>query len=324
MRVFVTGGTGYVGTGVLASLVRAEHEVVALVRQASRLDVGGVTQVVEGDVLESQTYQEALQGCDACIHLVGLLREAPERGVTFEKLNYEATVAVLRACGRAGVKRFLHMSANGAERAIKTGYMITKAKAEEAVRASGLDWTIFRPTVIYGGREDRPSFVQMLEGHLKTLPLLPYFGDGRYRLAPVSLDEVSESFQLALTDPDAVGKTYHLCGNEEYAYKDLLRRLRDLAGFHCKVFPFPYWLMKGAASLLGGFAWFPVTEGQLRMLREGNVCPQGAATQDDLGVPRRSFDAWLHWRAGELLPPKPDQPLLESPSMTITRNLDEN
>ncbi|MCA9791331.1 MAG: complex I NDUFA9 subunit family protein [Candidatus Eremiobacteraeota bacterium] len=323
MRIFITGGTGFVGTEIVSRLVRAEHEVVALVRDPERLTARGLSQVVEGDVTRPETYQKALEGCQACVHLVGILREFPAQGITFEKLHYQATVDLLRNCSRFGVKRFLHMSANGAERAIQTGYMISKAKEEEAVRASSLDWTIFRPSVVYGGPEDRPSFVSTLVDSMKRLPLLPYFGDGSYRMAPVSVTEVASAFVAALGQPESVGKAYHLCGPEVYTYRALLTMLRDAGGFKVKLIPFPFWLMEAASGVLGGFAWFPVTDGMLRMLKEGNTCPDGAPTHGDLGVAPRSFEAWLYEREGQPLESKNTRMITgESASPTITRTLE--
>ncbi|MGE0488479.1 MAG: complex I NDUFA9 subunit family protein [Vulcanimicrobiota bacterium] len=320
MRIFVTGGTGFVGTEVLSRLVRAEHEVVALVRDPDRLTVRGVAQVVEGDVTRPDSYHQALENCQACVHLVGILREFPGQGITFEKLHYQATVDLLRSCSRFGVKRFLHMSANGAERAIQTGYMVSKAKEEEAVRASALDWTIFRPSVVYGGREDRPSFVSTLVDSMKRLPLLPYFGDGSYRLAPVSVTEVASAFVAALERPESIKQAYHLCGPEVYTYRAVLTMLREAGGHKVRLIPFPFWLMEAASGVLGGFSWFPVTDGMLRMLKEGNTCPESGLTHIDLGVGPRSFEAWLYEREGQPLESKNTRMIAGEP--TITRTLE--
>ncbi len=320
MRVFVTGGTGFVGAEVTRALVQAEHQVVALVRDRERLQVPGVSQVVLGDVTDGDSFEQVLATCDACVHLVGILREFPERGITFEKVNYQATVDLLRLCGRHSVRRFLHMSANGAERAINTGYMVSKAKEEEAVRASGLEWTIFRPSVVYGGQDDRPSFLSLVSDTMRKLPILPYFGDGSYRLSPISAGEVAQAFCRALQEPEAVGQAYHLCGLETYTYRALLTKVKETQGYDAKLIPFPFFLVETASGLLGGFPWFPLTQGMVRMLKAGNVCPEGALTHRDLGVKPRSFEAWLSERGGNPLESKNTRLLAPQP-MTITASL---
>ncbi|MBI3928175.1 MAG: complex I NDUFA9 subunit family protein [Armatimonadetes bacterium] len=297
MKVFVTGGTGFIGAEILSELVRAEHEVTALVRDPARLLVRGLKHG-SGNVLDPASYEPALKGSDACVHLVGILREFPDQGITFEKLNYQATVNLLRSCGKLGVRRFLHMSANGAERAISTRYMITKAKAEEAVRASSLDYTIFRPGLVFGGSVDRPNFVGMLEEAMSKLPAMAYFGSGDYRLAPVSARDVARSFARALNDPAASGKAFHLCGPESYSYLELLKMLREARAYRCKLFPLPVWLGRATAGVLGRYPWFPLTAGMLRMLLEGNLCPAGAPSPRDLGVEPESFRSWLLARTG--------------------------
>ncbi len=303
MRVFVTGGTGYLGSVVLQELVAAEHEVVALVRNPKRLVVRGV-QSVSGSLDDIPAWEEALRGCDACVHTVGILREEPDKGVTFEKVHYQYTVNLLRACAKLGVEHFIYISANGVERALPFDYMRTKAKAEQAVRASSLEWTILRPSVIFGGRPDCYNFVGALREHLHHAPAFPYFGDGRYRLAPVSADEVSEAVVASLAQPAARGQVYHLCGPETYTYKALLTLMNKIGEFKVRLFPLPWFVIEGAAGLLGGLSWFPLTPTMLKMLKSGNACPEGVKTGQSLEVPFRSFEQWLT----RTLPFKPQLP----------------
>ncbi|NIQ96450.1 MAG: NAD(P)H-binding protein, partial [Desulfuromonadales bacterium] len=114
----------------------------------------------------------------AVIHLVGIIREFPGKGVTFKKLHTEATRNALAAAAECGVGRFLQMSANGTRANADTGYHQTKWQAEEAVRSSSLDWTIFRPSLIYGKDGE---FVTMMKELVSKLPVVPVIGDGKYR-----------------------------------------------------------------------------------------------------------------------------------------------
>ena len=285
---------------MVARLVQAEHQVVLLARTLDKVSQGGLTQVVEGDITDPESYRGALADCQACVHLVGVLREFKDQGVTFDKLNYRATLDLVKACAKHEVKRFLLMSANGAEKALGSQFLLSKAKEEEAVRATDLDWTIFRPSLVYGGGEDRPSFLSTLQAAMEHTPIFPYFGKGDYRLSPVSAEEVAEAVEAALRTPESIHHCYHLCGPETLEYKELLAKVGEQFDKRKTLFPLPFWTIKAASSVLGSYAWFPVTSEMLALLKSENVCPPGALTHRDLGVRLRSFEAYLQTQAGNL------------------------
>lgn len=272
MKVFVTGGTGFVGNEVLRQLVAAGHHVRALVREGSedKLAVLEKVEVHSGDVTAADSLKGAMAGCDAVIHLVGIIREFPGRGITFEKLHVEATANVLQAAAAQGVQRYLHMSANGAQAQGTTDYHRTKWQAEELVRNSALDWTILRPSLIFGKGSE---FVIMLAELIRRLPVVPVFGDGQYRMQPVTVEQVAATFVRALAMPETVGATYLLGGGESYSYNEIL----DLTGRAlgkaevCKVRQ-PLFMIRPMVKMLQGFEKFPITGDQLTMLIEGNVC----------------------------------------------------
>ena len=167
--VFVTGATGFVGRAVIHALRAEGYKVRCLVRRGSERDLRGQEAIerVEGDVLARQTLDEGMGGCDAVVHLVGIIREHPSRGITFERIHVDGTLNVLGAAAAAGVRRYLHMSALGASATARSRYHQTKWLAEEAVRASALPWTIFRPSIIYGKGD---AFVSMLAGMIGASP----------------------------------------------------------------------------------------------------------------------------------------------------------
>ncbi len=272
MKVFVTGGTGFVGREILGQLLSAGHEVRALVRDGSQDKLAGHRNLEThiGDVTDAASLVGALDGCDAVIHLVGIIREFPGRGITFKKMHVTATENILEACDEQGVQRFLHMSSNGTRERGTTAYHRTKWQAEELVRASGLDWTIFRPSLIFGRGSE---FVKMLTELIRRVPVVPVIGDGQYRMQPVSVAQVAVSFVKALAMPESIGKTYHQGGSESYTYDAIL----DLTGKAMgrkqvtKVHQ-PLFMIKPMIKMLQGFEQFPITEDQLKMLVEGNVC----------------------------------------------------
>jgi NADH dehydrogenase len=177
---------------------------------------------------------------------------------------------VLSACQQAGIKRYLHMSANGTRKGAVSAYHQTKYLAEEEVRASSLDWTIFRPSLIYG-RGDQ--FISMLVNMLTRLPALPVVGDGRYQMQPLPVEQVALSFVKALVLPQTMGKTYHCGGAECLSYNELLDHVAAALGKKppCKI-PQPLMIMRPLVSVFQHLPFFPLTSNQLQMLLEGNCC----------------------------------------------------
>jgi NADH dehydrogenase len=272
MKVFLTGATGFVGSEVLRQLVATGDEVRALVREGSeeRLIVRENVEIHSGDITDASSLVGAIDGCDAVIHLVGIIREFLGRGVTFKKLHVDATQNILEACEQQGVKRYLHMSSNGTRASGSTAYHCTKWQAEGMVRDSILDWTIFRPSLIFGPGSE---FVNMVAELIRRVPVVPVIGDGQYRMQPVSVVQVAQSFVRALKMPETIGAIYHMGGAESYSYDEVI----DLtAGAMGKESPTkvhqPLFMIKPMIKMLQGFEAFPITDDQLKMLVEGNVC----------------------------------------------------
>jgi len=271
MKVFLTGGTGFVGREVLRQLVTAGHFVRALVREGSKgkLAVLENVEVHTGDLAESSSLVDALASCDAVIHLVGIIREFPGRGITFEKMHVEATENLLAAAEEQGVKRYLHMSSNGARECGNTGYHRTKWQAEEMVRGTDLNWTIFRPSLLFGQGSE---FVSMIAELIRRMPVVPVLGDGQYRMQPVALEQVAASFVKALVMPETIGATYHLGGSVSYSYDEILDLTAQAMGKKVTKIHQPLFMIKPMIKMLQGFEQFPITDDQLKMLIEGNVC----------------------------------------------------
>lgn len=283
MKVFVTGSTGFVGSEVVRQLVAADHRVVALVRPGSEEKLVEAEQVElhHGDVTEAESLPAGMEGCDAVIHLVGIIREFPDRGITFEKLHVEATRNVLAAASEQGIKRYLHMSANGVGPDSDSGYEKSKWKAEELVRDCDLDWTIIRPSIIFGPKGE---FLEMLGDLVRKLPIVPVVGDGEYRLQPVAVDQVAETFVKALEKSAAVGQEYHLGGAKSYTYDRILDLVGKALGKNqVRKVHQPVAMVKPMVELLESFEKFPLTSDQLTMMLNGNECdPMPWATAFDI------------------------------------------
>ena len=238
-RVLLTGATGFVGRSVLRELIAKGHKAVCLVRDrdaflasAKHLPADRF-EVVSGSIFDHESLAAAAQGADAAIHLVGVIQENRLRGQTFERVHVEGTLNVLSACKAAGIRRYLHMSALGTRRDAISEYHRTKWLGECHVRDSGLDWTIFRPSIIHGPDGE---FMHMMKTFVCDvtvpalgffplfIPVIPYFGDGMKQLQPVSVRDVAHCFVAALSLPATIGKIYELGGPEALTWKELTAR----------------------------------------------------------------------------------------------------
>ena len=231
-RVLLTGGTGFVGRYVLGELVRRGHHAVCLVRSEDKLravmpeaDRRRVTSV-PGTLFDRSALRDAVNGTDAVIHLVGIISE-DRGGQTFDRVHRQGTAAVVEAAAGAGVRRFVHMSALGTRPGAASEYHRSKWAAEQCVRAAGVDWTIFRPSVIHGPDGE---FMQLMKTMTCSLfpPVLPYFGSGRCRLQPIAVGDVARCFVGALHRPETVGQVYEMGGPETYSWKELYAACRRL------------------------------------------------------------------------------------------------
>lgn len=279
MKVLVTGGTGFVGREVLRELQRQGHQIRVLLRPGSekKLPPGIAVEIAHGDILDRQAVAAALPGCEAVIHLVGIIREFPSRGITFARLHAEATGVMVAATQAAGIRRYLHMSALESPAAPVPAYHQTKQQAEETVMGSGLLYTIFRPSVIYGPED---QFTNLLRRHIEVFRLVPIIGDGRYQLQPVAVWQVAQAFVQALINPKTVNKSYDVGGPEPVSFVDLVDTLAQVLGRRVWKIHLPAGPLRAVAGLLQYYPWFPVTPDQITMLLAGNTCDPREFYQD--------------------------------------------
>lgn len=213
MKVLVTGATGFVGGAVCDALKKqGVTEVVRLARN-SRPSPGGVA----GSVLNPESLRDAVRGCDAVIHLVGIISECREQ--TFEAVHIGGTRNILKAAQDAGVTRYIHMSALGTRPDAVSRYHRSKWEAEELVRGSGLQWTIFRPSLIYGRGN---GFTSLLEKMSRWSPVIPVIGSGKSLLQPIAVEDVARCFAAAAPSSDTAGRNFDLCGLERLSFEQVL------------------------------------------------------------------------------------------------------
>ncbi|HUG13674.1 MAG TPA: complex I NDUFA9 subunit family protein [Thermomicrobiales bacterium] len=276
--VLLIGGTGYVGDRMRFALRDAGWPVRLLTRSAGDRHVGEGFDVARGDITNRESLVAAMQGVVAAINLVAIIKE--QGAATFENINYQGSVNVVDAARQAGVTRLIQMSAIGAGDLPGYPYLHTKWRAENYVKESGLDWTILRPSIIFGPG-DKVQFVGQMADLVKRAPVIPIVGDGRSRFQPIHLDDVSACYARALADDGTIGQTLEIAGPEVLTYEEILDECAATLGKKKRKAHVPVSLMMPAASVMGfiPFIEAPVTTDQLRMLKIDN-------TTDDNATPR--------------------------------------
>ena len=273
MRVAIIGGTGFVGGYLVDALLADGNDVAALVRPGSesKLRGGGKVRTVVGDLSSRESLGELVRGCDAVIYNVGLLREFPRRGITFENEQYQGVVDTVAAMKDAGVSRLLLMSAIGVKDP-GTPYQSTKFRAEQHALASGLDVTVLRPSVIFGDPRGTMEFATQLYRDM-VKPPLPGVEFPGVRMSPVAVEDVADAFVRALHDDETIGQTYELGGPEVLSWGDIFERITEAAGKSKFALTMPLPLMRIGATMFDWLPFYPVTRDQLTMLEEGNTAP---------------------------------------------------
>jgi len=306
--VMLTGATGFVGRSVVRELLAKGLRPVCLVRSAEKLraqhrDVASerFTPIV-GSLSDRGALREAAEQSQAAIHLVGIIIARPLRGQTFAAIHTRGTVYVVDAVQRAGIRRYAHMSALGARAGAVSAYHRTKWAAEEYVRRSGLDWTIFRPSLIHGPDGE---FMQLIKRFMCGLvpPVIPYFGSGQAKVQPVSVKDVAACFVRSLAIPDTIGKVIPLGGPKAFSWVELYNACRAVmpGAKHWKpIVSQPVAFAKFSAilgqpimalveTIVPSMRVFRFDAGQVQMSQEDSTCDHTIAERS-FGIKMRAFE----------------------------------
>ncbi|HEY6273931.1 MAG TPA: complex I NDUFA9 subunit family protein [Terriglobales bacterium] len=281
MKVFLTGVTGFVGQHMLQRLLSQGHSVRGLVRPGTRGALFSSSTHPDwrenfsyspGDVVNGTGLDRGVEGCEAVIHLVGIIVEKGKN--TFAAVHHVGTRNVVDAAKRAGIKRFVHMSALGVGAGV-AAYQTSKWKGEQEVRNSGIPYCILRPSLIFGPGD---GFVTQMMDIMRKGPLLRLVpGDGQSKYRPVFIGDVTACFASALNAGEATNQTIELGGADELSLNEVLEEIARCAGVRKRALHIPMPLMfLGAALAQSLLPNPPVTVDQLRMLREGSTCDLGA------------------------------------------------
>ena len=278
MTVLVTGGTGFVGPYVVHALRARETPVRALVRRpagATRLTAWGV-ELATGDVTDPASLRAACEGVDTVVHLVAIIRGRP---ADFERVMTEGTRNVVASAQEAGVRRFVLASALGLDERSKDAvpYFAAKWQMERAVRESGLEHVIFRPSFVFG-RDGGvlPTFIRLA----RYAPATPIIGPGRQRLQPIWVEDLAEYYALATTERTGTNQTFELGGPEAVSWNEFWDRLKRVLGVRRPSVHVPFGLMRAQATVTERLPGAPVSRDQLTMLELGdNVVTDSSAVE---------------------------------------------
>ena len=243
--ILVVGGTGFVGTTAVHALRAADHPVRVLARRPEKQDQlrAWGCEVVQGDMTDADSLRRAVEGCDTVVHFVA---DAPwARREAFERVMVQGTRDLVEAAKNAGTKRIVLMSANGTEEGRElTPYYHAKWEEEQAVKYSGLEHVIFRPSFIFGsGGGILPQQIRIV----RYSPVTPILG--RHRLQPIWVDDVAAFFAAAVGGDDAANRTFELGGPDRLTWADLHALIRKTLGKRRIAFQMPPALLKAGASV---------------------------------------------------------------------------
>ncbi len=301
MKVALFGGTGFVGSYLIDELISNNHLLQVLVRPGSehKLRSTDKSTLFSGDIRQPQTIQAVLETADAVIYNIGILREFPNKGITYNALHFSSAKNCIDIAQELGVQRFILMSANGVK-AVGVGYQTTKYLAEQYLKNSSLDWTIFQPSLIFGDPRgnSRSEFCSQLKKDMLSLPLpAPLFFDGllpfhagEFAMSPIHVRDVAQFFIKALDKKDTYGKSYQLGGPTAYTWKEIIDIIAAGYGKGKWKIPAPVLPVKILAALLGRYSWFPITKDQLTMLMAGNTCDSTQA-YEQFGIKATEFNS---------------------------------
>jgi uncharacterized protein YbjT (DUF2867 family) len=278
--ILLTGATGTIGTPLLRRLTAAGEPVRCLVRDPRRLGAERVrVQIALGDLGNPASFRNAMRGVETVVHLAAAIRDQP--GGSIEELDAVATLRLVRAAERAGVKRFMFFSAIGASLHSPARFFRAKALAEEAVEDAGVDSTVFAPSIVYSPGD---PWITLLD-RLTRLPVAPVSGAGDALYQPIWADDVADCVVGALRNSNGQ-RRYELAGPEALTYDGIVKTALRAFGRRRRLVHVPLPVVRASLAVAGAFAGPSVfaTWDEAELMELSMTTPKGTADAESLGV----------------------------------------
>ena len=269
MNVLVVGGSGFIGRNLCRELIDRGHSVTTLSRTPDSTDLPDGVETAIGDVTAYDSLEEAFEGRDAVYNLVSPspLFEPSGGNEMYDRIHRQGTEHCVRAAETHDVGRFVQLSALGADPDGATHYIRAKGEAERVVRESDLDWTIIRPSVVFGDDAEFLSFTRKL-----TPPFLaPLPGGGKTRFQPIYVAEFVSMLADSIEDGDHVGQIYEIGGPEILRLSEVAKLVRKARGQSVRIVPIPMSLARIGLSIGDVLPFVPMGRDQYRSLQFDNT-----------------------------------------------------
>jgi uncharacterized protein YbjT (DUF2867 family) len=288
MKILVTGGTGFVGPKVVHALRAQGRDVRALVRRperATQLAAWG-TELVAGDVTDPASLRTAVDGCTHVVHLVAILKGSPS---DFHRVMTQGTKDLVAAAKAAAVQRFVLMSALGTSEATKdtVPYFASKWAMEQETLHSGLEYTIFRPSFVFGRDGGAlPLFIKQV----RYSPVVTVIGSGLQRIQPIWVEDVAQYFSRGVDHPQAANRTFEIGGPDIVTWNELYLKIAKVLGKRRKLLHIPSGLARTGAQLTQWAPGAPLTTDQIAMIEAGDNVTSNTDAVDTFGFPLVGLD----------------------------------
>lgn len=282
MRILVTGASGFIGPKIVRALRTQDRDVRALVRRPERAAqlAGWGAELARGDLTDPASLRAAVKGCTHVVHLVAILTGRP---ADFERVMTQGTKDLVAAAKEEGVERFVLMSALGTSETSKdpVPYFNAKRAEEQEVVSSGLEFTIFRPSFVFGGDGGAlPLFMKQV----RYSPVVTVIGPGLQRFQPIWVEDVAEYFARAIDHPQAANRTFELGGPDTVDWNELYLTIARVLGKHRRLLHVPVAVARMGAQLTQRLPGAPLSVDQVTMLQGADNVVSNADAVDTFGL----------------------------------------
>jgi uncharacterized protein YbjT (DUF2867 family) len=293
-RIAVLGGSGFIGRHIVRRLAERGRRIAVGCRNAEAAKflkpMGEVGQIAPLNVAmdDADLLPAFLAGNEGLINCVGILQEAGRQ--TFELVHHVGPARLARLARDAGIERFVHLSALGADSRSTSAYARTKAAGEQAVRDAFPTVTILRPSIVFGPED---QFFNRFAAMATMLPILPLIGGGNTRFQPVYVGDVADAAVKCLDDPTTAGRTYELGGPRTYTFRELLELVLSEIRRKRRFVDIPFGLAMLQARLMSVMPGAPLTPDQVELLKQDNIVAPQAMNLASLGIAPTAVEAVL-------------------------------